>query len=75
MRPIAAKGDSAYDIIAMRVRLVLDTCVIVAAIRSHSGASRVVVDVASTDTITVLSDALVSQYEEVIFRPENRVPA
>lgn len=56
--------------------MLLDTCVIVAAIRSHSGASRVVVDLASTGTITaVLSDALVSQYEEVIFRPENRVPA
>lgn len=54
----------------------LDTCVIVAAVRSHSGASRILVDLASTGAITaVLSDALINQYEDVVFRPENRVPA
>lgn len=42
----------------------LDICVIVAAIRSDSGASRAVVDLVSTGVITaVLSDALANQYE------------
>ncbi len=56
------------------MRLVLDTCVIVAAVRSRSGASHVLVDLASTGKITaVLTVALLNQYEDVLFRPEHRV--
>lgn len=56
------------------MRLVLDTCVIVAAIKSRTGASHVLVDLASRGKITtVLTDPLVREYEEVLHRPENRV--
>ncbi|MEP6535195.1 MAG: PIN domain-containing protein [Bryobacteraceae bacterium] len=56
------------------MNFVLDTCVLVAAVRSRNGASFVIVDLASTGKIkTVLSTSLVSQYEDVLFRPEHRV--
>jgi predicted nucleic acid-binding protein len=56
---------------------VLDTCVIVAAVRSRSGASFVVVDLAISPNKffqPVLTEALANQYEDVIYRPEHRVP-
>jgi predicted nucleic acid-binding protein len=55
---------------------VLDTCIIVAAIRSRTGASFQLVDLATVynDYIEpLLTTALISQYEDVIFRPENRM--
>jgi len=56
------------------MKFVLDTCVLVAAVRSRTGASFVLVDLASMGKIkTVLSTSLVSQYEDVLFRPEHRV--
>jgi len=58
----------------MTRRFVIDTCVILAAIKSAKGASRILVDLASTGDITaVLTDALVNEYEDVIFRPEHRM--
>jgi predicted nucleic acid-binding protein len=56
------------------MKLVLDTCVIVAAIRSETGASRKLLDLASVGEFTpVLSGPLVAEYEDVIHRPENQV--
>lgn len=53
----------------------LDTCVIVAAIKSAGGASRKLVEMASTGEITaVLNESLANEYEDVIFRPEHRLP-
>jgi putative PIN family toxin of toxin-antitoxin system len=55
---------------------VLDTCVIVAAIKSKSGASFILVDAASVRNKffeCVLSNSLISEYEEVIHRPEHRL--
>jgi putative PIN family toxin of toxin-antitoxin system len=56
------------------MRLVLDTCVIVAAVKSSGEASHVLVELASTGQIeTVLTVPLISQYEDVLYRPEHRV--
>jgi predicted nucleic acid-binding protein len=56
------------------MKFVLDTCVIVAGIRSETGASRKLLDLASVGEFTpVLSVPLVNQYEDVIHRPENHV--
>jgi putative PIN family toxin of toxin-antitoxin system len=56
------------------MRLVLDTCVIVAAVKSRAGASRVLVElVASGGVETVITVPLVNQYEEVLYRPANRI--
>jgi putative PIN family toxin of toxin-antitoxin system len=56
------------------MRLVLDTCVVVAAVRSRTGASHVLVDLATRGEITaVLTVPLVYEYEDVLHRPENRV--
>jgi putative PIN family toxin of toxin-antitoxin system len=56
------------------MRLVLDTCVIVAAVKSSGGASHVLVELASAGQIeTVLTVPLISQYEDVLYRPEHRV--
>ncbi len=56
------------------MRFVLDTCVIVAAVKSRTGASRVLIEPAVTGEIEfVLTVPLVNQYEEVLYRPENRV--
>ena len=55
--------------------LVLDTCVIVAAVKSRGGASHVLVELAPAGQIeTVLTMPLISQYEDVLYRPEHRVP-
>src|SRR6185437_9579287 len=56
------------------MRMVLDTCVIVAAVRSRTGASHVLVDLASRGEITaVLTVPLIAEYEDVLHRPEHRV--
>ncbi len=55
----------------------LDTCVIIAAIKSRRGASFQLVELAAIRNDyfeTVLTAALISQYEDVIFRPEHRLP-
>ena len=60
------------------MRVVLDTCVIVAAIRSGTGASSMLVDLASQRnrfSQPLLSEALASEYEDVIYRAEHRNPA
>ena len=54
----------------------LDTCVIVAAIKSRLGASFILVNAAGARNRffqCVLSNALISEYEEVIHRPEQRL--
>jgi len=52
-------------------RIVLDTCVIVTALRSRNGASRVVLDwVADRLLVPLLTPALFLQYEDVLKRPE-----
>lgn len=52
----------------------LDTCVVVAAVRSRTGASHVLVDFAIAGKITtVLTVPLLNEYEEVLYRPQNRV--
>jgi len=54
---------------------VLDTCVIVAAIKSRTGASFQLVELATIRNEyfeTVLTTALINEYEDVIFRPEHR---
>ena len=58
------------------MRLVLDTCVIVAAVKSATGASRILVEWASVGRpiTAILSVPLLNQYEDVIFRPEHRSP-
>ena len=54
--------------------LVLDTCVLVAAVRSRTGASYVLVNLALVGKITaVLTVPLLNEYEEVLYRSENRV--
>lgn len=53
----------------------LDTCVIVAAIRSKTGASHVLLKGALASEIPiVLTVPLINEYEDVLNRPENRVP-
>ena len=52
-------------------RIVLDTCVIIAALRSRNGASRVVLDwVSERLLVPLLTPALFLQYEDVLKRPE-----
>src|SRR5438128_6699735 len=52
-------------------RIVLDTCVIVTALRSRNGASRVVLDwVADRLLVPLLTPALFLQYEDIRKRPE-----
>jgi putative PIN family toxin of toxin-antitoxin system len=52
----------------------LNTCVIVAAIKSSGGASHILVELASTGKIeTVLTVPLLHQYEDVLYRVEHRV--
>jgi predicted nucleic acid-binding protein len=64
--------DVIYDII--QVRLVLDTCVLVSAIRSRTGASFAVMQKAIAGEVTpVLSVAVLAEYADVLHRPENRV--
>jgi putative PIN family toxin of toxin-antitoxin system len=64
-------GDVIYDIIAV-LRLILDTDVLVAAIRSRSGASWQLVDGALAGRFTLLlSVALVLEYEAVLTRSEH----
>lgn len=55
----------------------LDTCVVVSAVRSRAGASFILVDLAGTRNRffqTVLTEALINQYEDVLGRSEHRVP-
>lgn len=55
------------------MRLVLDTCVIVAAIKSRNGASRLLLDLMTAQEITVvISVPLLLEYEYVIFRQDIR---
>jgi len=54
------------------VRLVLDTSVLVAAIRSPTGASKALLDTALCGWVeTLISPALVLEYEMVLTRPEH----
>lgn len=47
---------------------------IVAAVKSRTGASRVLIGLVATGEVeSVLTVPLVNQYEEVLYRPENRV--
>jgi predicted nucleic acid-binding protein len=63
-------SDIAYNIIQML--FVLDTCVIVAAIRSGTGASSVLVRWALRRLLPfALTVSLAMEYEEVLLRPEN----
>jgi putative PIN family toxin of toxin-antitoxin system len=58
------------------VRLVLDTDVVVAAMRSPTGASAAIVRLARQDRVTLLvSVALALEYEAVCRRPEHRLAA
>jgi putative PIN family toxin of toxin-antitoxin system len=55
-------------------RAVLDTSVIVAALRSRSGASNAVLELVALGKLQALaSTALFLEYEEVLHRPENRL--
>lgn len=56
------------------MRLVLDTCVLFSAVRSKSGASRLLLRSAlAGDFGIVVSYAVLSEYADVLFRAENRV--
>lgn len=56
-----------------RLRLVLDTNVIVAALRSRRGASFFILDLVGRGRIrTILNAPLIEEYEEVICRPIHR---
>jgi putative PIN family toxin of toxin-antitoxin system len=56
------------------VRLVLDTCVLVAAFRSRLGASRALVDVFDDGLFEWLaSTSLLAEYEDVLNRTEHRL--
>lgn len=60
----------------MHVRLVLDTDVIVAAMRSPGGASAALLEAALEGSVTLLANvALVLEYEAVCSRQEHRVAA
>ena len=53
------------------MKFVIDTCVVVSALKSRTGASFVLVGMASTGQIdTVLTVPLVNEYEDVLRRPE-----
>jgi putative PIN family toxin of toxin-antitoxin system len=55
-------------------RVVLDTSVIVAALRSRSGASNALLELVAFDRLRPLvSTALFLEYEDVLQRPENRL--
>jgi putative PIN family toxin of toxin-antitoxin system len=55
-------------------RAVLDTSVVVAALRSRSGASNALLELVALGTLRPLvSTALFLEYEEVLQRPENRL--
>jgi putative PIN family toxin of toxin-antitoxin system len=57
-----------YDV---PVRIVLDTSVVVSGVRSASGASRSLLELALNGSFEVLvSNALVTEYEAVLTRPE-----
>ena len=56
------------------MRVVLDTCVIVAALRSRLGVSNVVLDDVLKGRLRILATApLFLEYEEVLLRPEHRL--
>jgi predicted nucleic acid-binding protein len=58
------------------MRIVLDTNVIISAIRSARGASFMLLDLAGEHNgffELVLTEALSSEYEDVIYRPEHRM--
>ena len=58
----------------MSMRVVLDTSVLVAALRSKRGASnRLLVLVAHTELRPLVSTALFLEYEDVLMRPETRL--
>jgi putative PIN family toxin of toxin-antitoxin system len=58
------------------MRLVLDTDVVVAAMRSPAGASAAIVKAARTGRVTILMTvAMAMEYEAVCLRPEHRLPA
>lgn len=57
----------------MMRRVILDTCVLTAALRSSHGASNAVLRlVAQRQLIPLISSALFYEYEEVLNRPEQR---
>ena len=54
------------------MRVVLDTSVLIAGIRSSSGASRLLLELALNRSVEILiSNALVMEYEAVLTRPEH----
>ncbi len=71
-RPLASLGDITYDTIMRRV--VLDTNVLVAAIRSRRGASFALLSLVGQERFQfVLSVPLVLEYEDAMKRTANRV--
>ena len=57
----------------MALRIVLDTNVVVAGLRSRTGASAVVLDLVEQGELRVIVNALLlEEYEEVLSRPEQR---
>jgi putative PIN family toxin of toxin-antitoxin system len=63
-----------YDIVFDVLRIVVDTSVIVAALRSRSGASNLVLEhVARGRLRPLISTALFLEYEDVLKRPEIRL--
>jgi putative PIN family toxin of toxin-antitoxin system len=56
-----------------RMKAVLDTSVVVSAVRSRSGASNAVLELALSGSFEVMATpALLLEYEEVLFREEHR---
>lgn len=56
------------------MRLILDTCVVLAAVKSRGGASNLLVNLALSGRVQIaLTQPLVSEYEDVLYRPEHRV--
>jgi putative PIN family toxin of toxin-antitoxin system len=68
-----ARIDIACDIVLLGVRLVLDTDVVLAALRSDRGASRGLLEAALDRRIVMLASVpLFLEYEAVLTRPEQR---
>jgi len=62
-----------YSILAAVLRVVIDTSVVIAALRSRTGASNEILRLVATRRLTALATpALFLEYEEVMKRPEQR---
>lgn len=72
--PIGDASNIANDVISIMMRLVLDTDVIVAALRSPQGASAEILRGLDRGEVTLLlSVPLTLEYEDVCFRAEHRL--